>query len=183
MSSVARQTPASSTQRQFWILQNLSPDSTAYHVPSVFKVRGPLRLDALQRAFTSLVMRHEALRTTIDEREGILVQCVRDEPAFEFTVHESGALPDQDELEREIRRTFDLRQGPLIRVCVWRTDREESILAWTMHHVITDLASKDILSRELAESYSRANCSRSRRSVSTKTSSTWVGRRSWRRVL
>ncbi len=50
-------------QERQWFLWQLEPESAAYHIPSVLRLRGRLDLDALQRSFDSLVARHETLRT------------------------------------------------------------------------------------------------------------------------
>ena len=69
--------PASDIQRQFWLLQRLQPESRAYHVPSVFRITGRLDTQALRSAFTTLVARHGSLRTTFEERDGVLFQRVQ----------------------------------------------------------------------------------------------------------
>jgi hypothetical protein len=61
--------------------------------------------------------------------------------------------PDGPEVTEEIQRAFDLGRGPLLRVCVWRNAPDEHVIAWTMHHVVTDLATKSLLARELSERY------------------------------
>lgn len=145
--------PASAVQRQFWLLQRLQPETRAYHVASVFRLQGALDIRALQCSFADLIARHEVLRTTFEERDGVLHQCIHPTQTGYFDSVCEATLPERVEVEREVSRLFDLSHGPLLRVRVWQASNGEAILAWTMHHVITDLASKDILSRELAACY------------------------------
>ncbi len=145
--------PASSVQRQFWLLQRLQPESRAYHVASVFRISGHLDVNALRNAFQKLVARHESLRTTFEERDGVLFQRVSLLGQMAVETSNELAVPNSAEIEAEITKPFELERGPLLRVRVWQTTSDEHVLAWTMHHVVVDLASKDILSRELGTLY------------------------------
>jgi aryl carrier-like protein len=51
-------------QGRLWFLEQLYPGLTWYIMSSAMRLRGPLQLDALDRAFSSLTTRHESLRTT-----------------------------------------------------------------------------------------------------------------------
>ena len=53
--------PASFAQRRMWLLERLEPGSTAYSMPRVWRISGPL--DA-----AALVRRHETLCTRLEER-------------------------------------------------------------------------------------------------------------------
>lgn len=143
--------PASSIQRQFWLLQQLQPDSRAYHVASVFRIEGNLNIDALRRAFVSLVERHESLRTTFDGNEGTILQRIGKTCAIEMAVVD--AAPSEEDLVAEVTEKFQLDTGPLMRVRTWRVTDGHHVLAWTMHHIAVDLASKDILAQELSLLY------------------------------
>jgi amino acid adenylation domain-containing protein len=145
--------PASSVQRQFWLLQQLQPESRAYHVASVFRLNGHLNEAALCAAFSDLLARHESLRTTLEEHDGVLCQRIHHNLGGYFEMRAVDALPELADIELEIASKFDLSKGPLLRVRVWQTSAGEGILAWTMHHSVTDLTSKDILSHELAALY------------------------------
>lgn len=50
-------------QERQWFLWQLEPDSAAYHIPAALRLVGALDRNALQRAFDTLVQRHETLRT------------------------------------------------------------------------------------------------------------------------
>jgi len=50
-------------------------------------------------------------------------------------------------------RPFDLEQGPLVRARLLRLGEEDHVLLRTMHHIVFDGWSEDILSRELAARY------------------------------
>ena len=68
--------PLSFAQQRLWFIDQLEPGSTAYHMPSALRLRGPLDPRVLERALGEVVRRHEALRTTFGETEGVPFQVV-----------------------------------------------------------------------------------------------------------
>lgn len=62
--------PLSGLQRGLWTHAQFNPDSTAYSIPWVFELDGPVELTALQLALDGLVARHEVLRTTFATERG-----------------------------------------------------------------------------------------------------------------
>ena len=62
--------PASPAQERLLILDRLGETGVAYNYPLVFRVRGPLDLDALRDAVGDVVDRHESLRTVFGEDDG-----------------------------------------------------------------------------------------------------------------
>ena len=106
---------------------------------------GELDVDALSEAFSALVERHESLRTTFDSVEGRGVQIVH--PAEEVQVpvvdlarlSRPHTIPELAQiLDREGRRPFDLRRGPLMRPGLVRLAADDHVLTLAMHHIITD---------------------------------------------
>src|SRR5919202_543734 len=82
-SPAARVFPLSYGQRGLWFLHQLDPQGSAYSVCYPSRIRSPLDLAAFRRAVQRLVDRHPGLRTTFEQREGVLLQ----------RVHESRPLP------------------------------------------------------------------------------------------
>lgn len=152
--------PLSFAQRRLWFLDQLEPDSPVYNVYGGLRVSGPLELPALERALFTLVERHEALRTTIAVFEGEPFQQVRPVPDFRLELSEvSGpSLPrrEQEALRlaaAEAERPFALSRGPLFRVRAIRLDAEEWMVFLTLHHLVFDIWSLDVLYRELTALY------------------------------
>ncbi|PWU16005.1 MAG: hypothetical protein C5B50_14290 [Verrucomicrobia bacterium] len=59
----------------------------------------------------------------------------------------------EDLIREETSRAFDLREGPLVRVTVFKLKEEEHMLVINMHHIISDEWSLSVFLRELAELY------------------------------
>ncbi|HEX9314785.1 MAG TPA: amino acid adenylation domain-containing protein, partial [Actinomycetota bacterium] len=70
--------PLSFAQQRLWFLDQFEPGSTEYLTSPALTLRGDLDVDALKAAFTSLVARHESLRTTFGSIDGRGVQEVHE---------------------------------------------------------------------------------------------------------
>jgi amino acid adenylation domain-containing protein/FkbM family methyltransferase len=152
--------PLSFAQQRLWFLYQLEPDSAAYHMMTVLRLSGELDHEALERSLSEVVMRHEVLRTRFEIVEGQPVVVIDDPAPFRPAVTDLRHL-DADEREEAARRLasteqesqFDLARGPLLRVRLLQLAEDEQILLVTLHHIIADGWSIDILSRELVALY------------------------------
>ncbi|BCL80821.1 non-ribosomal peptide synthetase [Ktedonobacteria bacterium brp13] len=154
--------PLSFAQQRLWLVEQLQPGSTAYLVPTVQHIHGPLDMAVLQRCFVALLQRHESLRTSFYVHEGQPVQQIA--TAEEVRVHlalidladQRPEIRDAQSLllvEQERRVPFDPGQAPLWRVLLLRLDSEDHLLLVTMHHIITDGWSNDVFYQELMALY------------------------------
>ncbi len=147
--------PLSHGQEALWVLHRLEPESGAYHVAAVARVRPALDIAALRRALSALVKRHPALRATFEAPQGEPRQRVRARLEPAFSVLEAGiGVELERRLLREANAPFDLEAGPLLRVAVLCTADEPDLLLLVVHHIVTDFESMGVLARELAILYS-----------------------------
>ena len=151
----------SSAQRRLWVLSQFEQGNVAYNMPGVYIFEGTLDVEALERSFSELISRHEILRTTFKEVEdGEPRQFVAPEEASGFTLT-VGDLRGVEDQELQLRRlvasesslAFDLSQGPLIRAGVHRLDEAKWLFTYTMHHIISDGWSMNILINEVLSLY------------------------------
>jgi amino acid adenylation domain-containing protein/non-ribosomal peptide synthase protein (TIGR01720 family) len=147
--------PLSFAQQRLLFLWQLEPDSPAYNVPMAVRLKGALDLAVLQQALDALVSRHESLRTRFVSDEGEfhqdildacplvldVVECQDDEAALSVAV------------DAALKQPFDLLAGPLMRVTLLRVDAEHHVLALSMHHIISDGWSSDLLVQEFIQLY------------------------------
>lgn len=150
-------------QQQLWFLQNLEPQLTAYNLPRVFRLTGPLNDEVLERAFQALVERHAVLRTRFFSRDGAALQLVQDSAPFRIErIDLSGeaAASREARLEDAVRRTvshvFDLSVAPALVARLVRLGEEEHVLAICLHHIVSDAWSNPILAKDLADAYGAA---------------------------
>ncbi len=151
-------------QERLWFLEQLEPGTAFYNIPAATRLAGPLRVDVLRGGFAELVRRHESLRTTFGEEHGQAFQVIAPAAAAEMPLIDLASLPQVPdnpvrgaELLRlataEVRRSFDLQRGPLVRTTLFRVTPEDHVLVSTMHHIVSDGWSMTVLVREMAELY------------------------------
>ena len=152
--------PVSVTQRQFWLIHQLVPDSPAYNIPSVFRIQGDLDIAVLEKSLNKIIQRHEIFRTTFDTVNGEPLQVVAKEMLVDFTIKDLRNLPrskmkkEVDEIiQTEVARPFKLTQGPLLRAMTLELPDNENIFFLIMHHIITDLHTKNNFFSELSVVY------------------------------
>ncbi|HYH80732.1 MAG TPA: amino acid adenylation domain-containing protein [Longimicrobium sp.] len=146
-------------QERLYFLHRMQAGSAAYNVQMRLRLQGRIDHAALERALGEVVRRHEALRTTFHEQDGVPVQVVEPFADFVLPVEElSGRTAAEREGAKrrageEAERPFDLAAGPLFRGTLLRLDAEEHELLLGMHHIVTDGWSLDVLQRELSAIY------------------------------
>jgi amino acid adenylation domain-containing protein len=156
-----RTAPLSYPQQRLWFLDRLQPGLAAYNLPLVLRVEGALSAAALESALAEIGRRHEVLRTTFAvDAEGEPVQVVAPwSPHGMSCVDLSGLAKPlrESEAERlisaEVRRPFNLGQGPLLRSLLTRLRPGEHLLTLAMHHIVSDGWSIGVLLRELRTFY------------------------------
>ncbi|MBB6286057.1 MULTISPECIES: non-ribosomal peptide synthetase [unclassified Pseudomonas] len=155
--------PQSLAQNRLWITWQLDPQSSAYNIPGALRLRGELDEDALRSSFQYLIQRHEALRTRFYERDGQAFQRVYAHSDFDLQIIDLSDLPAaerearaQQIREDEARTQFDLEKGPLLWVTLVRLDDEDHQLLVTLHHIIADGWSLNILIDEFSRLYAAA---------------------------
>lgn len=154
------QLPLSYAQQRLWFIHQMEPQQISYNLPGAARIRGPLNLAALEKAFREITRRHESLRTGFVSVNGEPRQFVDPEvrlelPLIDLTVYTPAESSEKlEELEwLESRTPFDLEHAPLLRMKAVRLSADEHLLLVTMHHIISDGWSFKILLRELKTLY------------------------------
>jgi amino acid adenylation domain-containing protein len=152
--------PLSFSQQRLWFIHQLEPDSPAYNIPAAVRLEGDLRPAALAEVLTGVAARHEVLRTSFPSVGGEPVQEVAPAGPVALPVLDLAALPAgmrEPESRRiasqEARRPFDLARGPLLRARLLVLGPAEHALLLTVHHIVSDGWSTDVLVRELTTLY------------------------------
>ncbi|HEU4558131.1 MAG TPA: amino acid adenylation domain-containing protein, partial [Longimicrobium sp.] len=152
--------PLAFAQERLWFLDRLEPGSTTYNLGAARRLGGALDEAALERALGEVVRRHEALRTVFREVDGSPVQVIAPFGGFTLPVDDLSALGDADRegavklrAREEARRPFDLSAGPLFRAALLRLSADDHVLLLSMHHIVSDGWSMEVLFRELSVLY------------------------------
>ena len=156
--------PLSFAQQRLWLIDQVEPGNTAYIIVNTRRLHGFVNTSALERSFEALVQRHESLRTTFHIYEGEPVQCIHPAGAHCLPVIDiCGLAPEIAGAERRrlmvqlAQYPFDLSHGPLLRTWLLHVEAEEYLVLLTMHHIISDGWSNEILFREMATLYRAFN--------------------------
>jgi amino acid adenylation domain-containing protein/non-ribosomal peptide synthase protein (TIGR01720 family) len=156
--------PATYAQRSLWILNQLAPDSSFYNLHSGVRISSRLNEGALAWSLNEIIRRHESLRTTFKSEGEEPVQVVAANRSLEHPVIDLRQLSEaqrEDEVDRiaseQALEPFDLSEWPLLRSCLLRLGEAEYIHLLTIHHIVCDNWSMNILLWELSTLY-QARC-------------------------
>jgi amino acid adenylation domain-containing protein len=159
-----RRFPLSFAQQRLWFIDQLEPGNTAYNITGAVRLEGELNTQALESVINEIVRRHETLRTRFEVEADEPAQVIDEWEPRRLEVEDlSGMTREASEEEarrrarEEARIGFDLSNGPLLRVKVLKLDAEDHVVLYTMHHIVSDKWSMEILIGEVEALY-RAYC-------------------------
>lgn len=148
--------PLSQSQWRIWVMEQLGQGANAYHISQAFRLSGNLNQLALSKAIYAIIERHESLRTRF---------LVIEDEAFQQVI-EPENIPNivsfqrlnananiEEIIANEASHSFDLTEGCLIRINLYETTLNDSILVFTMHHIISDGWSCTVLLNEVVTLY------------------------------
>ncbi|MEI8603769.1 condensation domain-containing protein [Pseudoalteromonas sp. B160] len=143
----------SSAQQRIWFIDQYEQQSTAYNMCGLLQLSDSLTINELQRAFDTLLARHQILTTQFFNTDQGVVQRVNSQlrlalNALEIARHET---PTQivEKLHDELSYRFDLENDLLIRATLIGHSGEGKWLYIAMHHIIADGWSVRLLVQEL----------------------------------
>jgi len=152
--------PLSFSQERLWFLDQLFPHIPLYNLYGQTDFKKALNEDALQRAFSEVIRRHEVLRTTFQSVNGIPVQIIAPPSPFPLEIVDLRSLPAaarEAESERlaseDAGAPFDLAKGPLLRAKLLRLGNIHYRLLLSIHHIVMDDWSRKLFDQELDTVY------------------------------
>jgi len=152
--------PLSAAQQWAWLLHQIDPSDPISNRPVALRLSGALDIAALRRALDEIAARHEVLRTVFPSTGGVPCQKILPPAQLPFRLTDLTALAEGSQFEEarrfaraECLKTFDLENGPLVRVELLRLSSHEHWLVVPMHHIIFDGWSEKIFLYELQVLY------------------------------
>lgn len=153
--------PLSHTQRRLWLTTQVG-GTLSLNMPAVFNVNGDFDIEVFRSSIWDIFERQESMRTVIreDPATGEIAQYVysMDELRERFSIpyHEQYEGND-DEITRITSalglKAFDLYEGPLMIVEVFKVSEKVQAVYLCMHHLIGDGWSVQLLFGELIKNY------------------------------
>ncbi len=167
--------PLSLAQQRFWLIEQLSVDSSVSTLKVAFRLVGQLDVAALAWSLGEIVRRHEVLRTTFDLVDGKPTQLVKVHlpladraPFFALQIIDLQNLPEierenaaQQQLARLAQQPFDLARDYSIRAALIHLSPDIHQTIVVMHHIVGDGVSIEILLQELTTLYQAYTSDRS----------------------
>ena len=153
----AERIPLSFSQERLWFIDRLE-GSLQYHIPAVMRLKGDLNMNALEYALSSIINRHEVLRTVFLKHDGDAYQFVKDNanwalPLVDGIRYKNDPPALQQLIQKLINAPFDLSKDNMLRAHIIKLNDQEHILVVTLHHIASDGWSRSILVKEVAELY------------------------------
>lgn len=152
---------ASLLQERLWPYER-NPDPERFQIrgEGAALLKGTLDVETLEKSFTKLIERHEVLRSTFGEVNGVLQVSVH--PPKPFTLEILVANGDGDE-ERKTdasriisdvtSQVFNLGNAPPFRGVLIKVSEEKHVLGISTHHIVSDGWSMGILVNEIVKTY------------------------------
>jgi len=146
-----RTAPLSYAQERLWFLEQLVPGGALYNITRIYRLRGAVDVVTVQQALDTIVERHAILRTAFVTTPSGPMQFAHDPMPAPFRI-----VDDADFIrvaDEERRQSFDLTRAPLLRAVFVRIAPDDQVLVVTVHHIVFDGWSADVLERELVAAY------------------------------
>jgi mycobactin peptide synthetase MbtE len=147
--------PLSASQLRSWFAFRVDGPSPVNNIPFAARLTGPWDIGALIAGVGDVVARHEILRTTYVDDDGVPYQVVG--AAAELAVRRATGDGEQwlhEQLEAERRHCFELDREWPIRVAVLDTgDTGEHVLSLVVHHIASDHWSAGVLFADVMTAY------------------------------
>ncbi len=148
--------PLTEGQKALWFLHQLAPQSPAYNLVFSSKITPLVDIPTMQEAFKGLFERHPMLDVTFHTVNGTPVQRIRKGRTVDFREHDATNLSETEIKQlvmQHANQPFNLENGPVVRLELFRTADNAHIALLSIHHIISDAWSVTLVMRDLIESY------------------------------
>ncbi|TGD57484.1 non-ribosomal peptide synthetase [Flavobacterium humi] len=153
--------PMTASQYRLWILSQFEEGSLAYNMPLTVTFKGAVEVSKLEQSFQVLIARYEIIRTFFKaNEEGQISQYVLPADAVDFKIEEKDFSRENDPegsvfdyLQHKNSIPFLLEQAPLLRASLLRVAENNHVFSLSMHHIIGDGWSIQLLVSQLIQIY------------------------------
>ena len=145
--------PLSASQLRIWFAYRIEGPSAVNNIPFAARLTGPCDAAALGAAIADVAVRHEILRTTYVEIDGLPYQVVN--PVGELPIRQATGVGEawlQEQLDAERRECFRLDRDRPLRAALLRTG-DDHVVSLVVHHIAADHWSGEVLFSDLLTAY------------------------------
>ncbi|BBY90130.1 non-ribosomal peptide synthetase [Mycolicibacterium tokaiense] len=144
--------PLSASQLRSWFAYQVDGPSAVGNIPFAAELRGPVDTAALAAAINDVVNRHEILRTTYREIDGVPYQMISPHAPVEVHTGTGDEHWLTAELDRLRTHVFHLEQDLPFRAAVLAAP-DRHVLSLVIHHIAGDHWSATVLFSDLLTAY------------------------------
>jgi len=152
-------------QKRLWIISQLQAESSAYNMPGRITLHEKVNEGVINKVFEAFINRHEAFRTRFDTVEGEPMQIIEPQVSFNINTIDLCQYSEKDRTQKleqifedESAKVFDLKVCPLLRAVLVKLAEDKYEFLFSMHHIISDGWSIEILKNEFYIIYSACKC-------------------------
>ena len=152
--------PLSPHQQSWWAMCTRYPQALTPLLTVVYRLRGPLVVEAWLRAADAVADRHEGLRMRFVSRERGPVQVVEPPNGLDVDRVDLRDLPAaaREDRARALLRerahgASDIERGRLVTACLLRLADDDHLWMLAVHHILADGASMAIIDQEMGVFY------------------------------
>lgn len=149
-------------QQRLWLIDSIQGGSAEYNMPIAFDVQGELDLKLLTEVFTTIIERHQVLRTTFSTQGVDTYQIIRPMSEVDFSIgfedlscltRETAQNRYKMYIDADVLKAFDLSSDVLLRASFYKIDDASGVLTFNMHHIASDGWSLEVLTQEVFTLY------------------------------
>jgi len=170
----------SHAQGRMWMLHQLEEQKAAYNIPGRYIINGDLSIGQVEETVKVLIARHESLRTSFVTVDGKPKQRIQSqvEVGSVIEIIDLQKSPKQEHdlqklVDQETYTAFDLEAAPLFRLKVIKLEDQKHALLFTIHHIVSDGWSMDVLINEFLTIYKDLNAEVPNLRIQYKDFSSW----------
>lgn len=155
--------PVSDAQRRLWVLSRFNESSVAYNTSNNIILDHEIDFALFKKAINAVIERHEILRTLFKtDSEGVIKQWIVAPDDLELIIDYKDCSNETNQQQNElinayvlndILQPFDLENGPLLRAALIKLSSQASLFYYSMHHIISDGWSQEVLARDVMAFY------------------------------
>ncbi len=151
------QYPLSSTQKEIWLDQLLSPNIPLYNIGGYLHISGAIDIKVFEQSLNQLIQENDALRIKLQQSsEGFAVQTIEEDVDFHLDYHE---FSDHHEamawMHKEFKQAFKLEGEFLFKFALLKIANNCYYFFAKFHHIIVDGYAISLINQRLATIYNQ----------------------------
>lgn len=162
ISSNQQLAPSSFSQQRLWFLEQLEVNVNNYNILECLYIPECVDISALKKSLLSIVTRHQSLRTTFLEKDGVVYQKINSVTEVPLHIDSISTLTKEefvasveDTIANCEKQCFDLEKDLMIKAWLCENGEQGGYLVINIHHIVSDGWSQLILKKELKELYQK----------------------------